>query len=296
MLWGDLYLFDRIIIVDWSASSAPSGKSPKANTIWIGQADRAGARTDYFSTRQAAEQALMAQVQSGARLLIGFDFPLGFPMGFGKAFLGSDDPCALWHWVRDHITDGPDNRNNRFMVAQSVNLAFEQSHAQRGPFWGCPRGLNLTGLSATKTSDYAALGFLEKRQCEVLLPKSQPIWKLYTAGSVGSQSLMGLGMIARLVAGGAAVWPFERNISQSQVVLTEVYPSLIDSAVARAVGAGQIKDAAQTQLLAQALNHMMQVHQLAQLFEAAPKTDQVHSEGWILAQGQQAALLAALEG
>jgi hypothetical protein len=41
---------------------------------------------------------------------------------------------------------------------------------------------------------------------------------------------------------------------------------------------------------------MMQVHQLTQLFEAAPKTDQVHSEGWILAQGYQAALLAALEG
>ncbi|MFQ3348173.1 MAG: molybdopterin-guanine dinucleotide biosynthesis protein B [Paracoccaceae bacterium] len=287
--------FDRIIVVDWSAAATLTAKVPCANAIWIGIADENGDRTDYFRTRSAAESALQAHINSGVRLLIGVDFPLGFPIGFGQELLGSDDPSGLWQWVASQITDAPDNSNNRFHVAQRVNLAIGEPKGQMGPFWGCPNGLGLKGLSPKKSIDYSSLGFAEKRLCEKMVPKSQAIWKLYTTGSVGSQSLMGMGMIARLLARGAKAWPFDPVVAQDQIVLAEVYPSLIDPAVFHAVGSGQIKDAAQTQLLARALFNVMEANGLKALFESPPQTAQVLSEGWILGIGHQAQLLAALK-
>ena len=52
--------FDRIAVVDWSASSAPPKKSPQADAIWIGQANARGVVTTYHSSRHMAEQAIVA--------------------------------------------------------------------------------------------------------------------------------------------------------------------------------------------------------------------------------------------
>jgi hypothetical protein len=280
--------FDRVIIADWSASSAASPARPSADAIWLGTAAADGQTSQYFRTRATAEavlrQAIDVAQANGERLLIGFDFPMGYPQGFAAQLTGQPQARAVWQWLDQQITDGPNNRNNRFVVADAVNRQL----GGRGPFWGRPAGLNLPNLAATKAIDYAALGFAERRQVETVVPRAQPVWKLYTTGAAGSQGLMGQPMIHRFSQlAGVAVWPFER--AAAPVVLAEVYPSLLAKAVAADPAA--IKDEAQVRLLSRALFRLAQTDQLAALL-AVPE-GAAREEGWILGAGHVPAMLAA---
>ncbi len=280
-------MFDTVIIVDWSAASSPSPARPSPDAIWIGVAAADGVTTTYHRTRTAAEMVvtalLDAEQAAGRRVLAGFDFPFGYPTGFAARLTGQATAAAVWNWLARHITDGADNANNRFAVAARIN----RDCGGRGPFWGCPAGLDLPGLSARKHVDYASLGLPERRRIEVAVPRAQPVWKLYTTGSVGSQALMGLPMIHRLSQrAGTRVWPFA---APGPVTLAEVYPSLLSRAIAREAAA--IKDEAQVRLLARALLALAQTGHLAPLF-APPAI--AAEEGWILGAGHGAVLEAAL--
>jgi molybdopterin-guanine dinucleotide biosynthesis protein B len=272
-------LFDRVIVVDWSASATPSPARPSADAIWIGEASAADDRTDYFRTRQAAEAALHDRLAGDDRVLIGFDFPLGYPAGFAKRLTGVPEARAIHGWLAERIEDGPDNRNNRFQVAAAINQRF----GARGPFWGCPTAEAGPHLSPRREVDYPALRLSERRAVERSIPRAQPVWKLYTTGSVGSQALMGLPVVHRL---GLPVWPFDPPASR---MVAEVYPSLLAGAVAQT---GGIKDAAQVQLLARALWNLAQRDRLAPLLD----TPQIaREEGWILGAGHAPSLEDALK-
>ncbi len=284
--------FDTVVIVDWSASATPSPARESADAIWISMCNGLGQSTRYHRTRTGAEAALTQmlahEIRAGRRVLAGFDFPFGYPAGFAQTLTQSATPLALWNWLAEVVTDGPDNRNNRFHVAQDINRRFTAA----GPFWGRPAGLNLPDLPATKAVDYPGLGFGERRLVEKAVPRAQPVWKLYTTGAVGSQSLMGLPMLSRLVARfGAAVWPFDAI--DAPLVLAEVYPSLLDHAVQTAMQQGEIKDAAQVRLLAQALWQMARDGNLAAILADVP-VEACTEEGWILGAGHQATLLGAI--
>lgn len=285
--------FDTVVVVDWSAASVPSPARPSPDAIWIGVAGKFGERVEYFRTRTAAEAALCqiftTERAAGRRVLAGFDFAFGYPAGFAGRLTGQADARAVWAWMAAHIEDGPDNRNNRFLVAEAINRRFGGA----GPFWGRPASLALAALPATKAVDYAALALPERRAVEQVVPKAQPVWKLFTTGSVGSQVLMGLPMVHRLKQGAdVAVWPFDGpgTVAAARVVLAEVYPSLLARIVALDTG---IKDAAQVRLLSRALWRLTQAEQMGALFKV-PDGVPVQ-EGWILGAGHEAALLAALE-
>lgn len=291
-------MFDRVIIADWSASSSLSPVRPSADAIWLGATDRNGSETRYFRSRASAEAALVDEVETAkGRLLIGFDFPMGYPAGFAQRMTGSALVQAVWAWLAGALTDGPDNRNNRFDVAARINAMVagsrgaEHGAAKHGPFWGRPSRPVLAGLPERKTVDYAALGLSERRQVETLVPRAQPVWKLYTTGAAGSQGLVGQPMIHRLAQRpGVAVWPFET--ADAPVVLAEVYPSLLARQVA--ADPGRVKDEAQVRLLSRALWTLSQSGGLAALLET-PKGVVTTEEGWILGAGHGAALAAALE-
>jgi molybdopterin-guanine dinucleotide biosynthesis protein B len=282
--------FDRIAVVDWSASSTLRNR-PQADAIWIGVASVEGVATSYHPSRFAAENALVALIkqtrQAGESLLLGFDFAMGYPKGFATRLTGQPQARAVWRWLESQITDSPTQANNRFAVADAINRHF----GGQGPFWGHPQGQSFTHLSPRKAVDYAALGFAERRQVELVVPRAQPVWKLFTTGAVGGQSLMGLPMIHRLSqTHGAAVWPFD---ALADVTVAEVYPSLLAPAVTKALAQGGIKDKVQVRLLAQALWRLGQQGQLGGLLAEAP--DAVRAEeGWILGATAAAALLAAL--
>ena len=281
--------FDTVIVVDWSAANVPSPVRPSADAIWIGCARARGCGVSYHRTRDAAEAALVqildAEMQDGRRVLLGFDFPFGYPQGFAHRLTGQDGARAVWNWLEAHLVTGPDNRSNRFELAAGINAQFGGA----GPFWGRPAGLNLPALPARKLVDYERLGLSERRQVEGVVPRAQPVWKLYTTGSVGSQALTGLPMIARLARrAGTAVWPFEPT--DTPLVMAEIYPSLLAREVALAEAAGEIKDAAQVRLLAQALRALSVTGGLAALLDVPVQPD----EGWILGAGHSAMLSGAL--
>jgi molybdopterin-guanine dinucleotide biosynthesis adapter protein len=279
--------FDTVAIVDWSATNGPSPAKPSADAIWIGTATAQGETAQYFRTRAEAEAHLATLIATeqaaNRRLLVGFDFPMGYPTGFAARLTGQADPRAIWRWLADHITDDA-NRNNRFAVADAINAGIGG-----GPFWGRPAGLNLPHLPERKAVDYPALGLPERRAAETHVSRAQPVWKLFTTGSVGSQALMGLPMIHRLSqTPGTAVWPFD-PVHTAPVVLAEVYPSLLAPLVAQTPG---IKDAAQVTLLARALFRLSAQGGLAPLL-TQPNLPEIAEEGWILGAGHAEALLAA---
>ena len=281
--------FDTVIVVDWSAANVPSPAKASADAIWMGVARGGDAQVSYHRTRAAAEVALGAvldtEAQAGRRVLTGFDFPLGYPSGFAARLTGTPSARAVWDWLEAHLVIGPDNRSNRFELAAGINARFGGA----GPFWGRPAGLDLPALPVRKLVDYAALGLAERRAVDGVVPRAQPVWKLYTTGSVGSQALTGLPMIARLARRkGCAVWPIEG--ADGALVLAEVYPSLLARDVAHAVATGEIKDAAQVRLLAQALRALSAQGRLAALLAVPAQVE----EGWILGAGHQDALEGAL--
>jgi hypothetical protein len=284
--------FDSVIIVDWSAATSPSPARPSADSIWVCRADAGGQETRYFRTRLQAEEWLVAQIQSaqnaGHRLLIGCDFPFGYPAGFAAVLTGQANARAVWHYLARHIRDDGANKNNRFDVANDINTRFEN-----GPFWGHPAGQVFPHLPARKQVDYTALPFAERREIERRIPSAQTVWKLFTVGSVGSQSLMGLPMIARLAAlDGVSTWPFEAQIKG--VVLSEVYPSLLMRDVAKLMakgGAHSIKDAVQVQVLATAF-HRQPDKVWAEMLRLPHEN--AKEEGWILGAGFAAQLGAML--
>ena len=88
--------FDRVIVADWSASGSLSPARPSANAIWLGISDASGTQTRYFRSRSEAESHLTATIADvRGRLLIGFDFPMGYPAGFAARLTGVPQARAV---------------------------------------------------------------------------------------------------------------------------------------------------------------------------------------------------------
>eukprot|EP01035_Chromulina_nebulosa_P010382 gene10382-biopygen8697 len=129
-------------MVDWSAAAAPrTGK----DSIWIGVTKRDIRFRPTFeainpATRDEAMKTLgdiLADLRRrNERVLVGFDFPLGYPEGTAaKLALKSPDWSGLWAFLASNVVDKPTNVNNRFAVAAKMNRLMTD---QPWPFWGCP--------------------------------------------------------------------------------------------------------------------------------------------------------------
>lgn len=286
-------LFDTIAIVDWSAAAHPGPRAPRANNIFIAVAGGSRAAPPaYHRTRHSAMAALNAladaEIAAGRRLLVGVDFPLGYPVGTARRIAGAAHARALHARLVDLVEDGADNASNRFALAASLNGLF----AGEGPFWGCPAGAAHPGLGPRKPPRDASHP-PELRAADVAMRGAQPVWKLFTTGSVGSQALLGIAAIARFAArlgDDCALWPFDGGFvaPEAAVVVAEIYPSLIDGAIRAAQGAGEILDAAQVRVLAHAFARLDRGDALAPLFAppagvASEALDiAAREEGWCL--------------
>lgn len=285
-------MFDRVIVVDWSAANLPTSATNRANAVWIGCHDREGGAEWHHRTRAGAEAQLVTLIDTaqaaGQRVLIGFDFAMGYPAGFAARLTGEARAEAVWRWLAGAISD-VDNRNNRFEVATRINAAFPEGP---GPFWSHPLGQVWPGLPFRRSGiDYAALGLAETRAAEEAVPRAKSPWMLFNPGSVGSQSLLGLPMIHRLSQlPGVAVWPFAAP--DAPVILAEVYPSLLAGPVAiLANEANLTADQAQVRLLSRALYRLARADRLTSLFVAPPEAAE---EGWILGAHHAPLLAEAL--
>lgn len=275
---------EEVVIIDWSGG-LDRGPRPCRDAIWIG--DARGAL--YCRNRQVAEEAILSRIDAalaaGRRVLLGFDFPFACPRGFARAITGSDDPFALWDWIAARLSDGPKG-SNRLDVAGEMNALFPGI----GPFWG-----NTTGTDHPHVPRKGRLRDFRwpdpRRQTELAARGTFECWQLFGAGAVGSQMITGMPVLSRLRArhgARAAVWPFE-PCGSARLILAEVFPTLIDSAVRAALHSGRFRfrDEAQVTLLAAALQSLSPG-------DWSTLTDvQSDAEGWILGAGEAGEILRA---
>jgi len=274
-------------MVDWSGGN-DTGPTPRKDAIWSCIArDGTVDAPVYHRNRAEAEVALTALIEderaAGRRLLIGFDFPFGFPRGFARALTGVDDPFAVWRWLAERIEDSP-RANNRFALAAGINRALGKG---RGPFWGNGTKTDHPGLARTKAGYDNP--FPDRREAETRAPGAFTCWQLAGAGAVGSQVLMGLPVLQRLrarFAGEVSVWPFEPL--DRPVAFVEIWPSLLREAVAVAERHSDApRDAVQVSVMARALSRLGTDALEAMLDVEAPE------EGSIFGLGHEAALAEA---
>jgi hypothetical protein len=293
-------LFNAYVMVDWSAAAKPT---TGADSIWIGVIKRDVRFRFAFeshnpATRREAEALIGAiiddRTKQRERVLLGFDFALGFPRGLAAGLsLPGDAPwLAVWNQIDKMVTDKADNTNNRFGVASEINRRLTGGPF---PFWGCPPRDALTTLQPKRPRPHGPGDIPEFRHAEIAAKGAASVWKLYYNGSVGGQTILGIPAARRLkLARGERlkVWPFEtgwkalteRDLDEVDVVMTEIYPSLVKPAPV----AGEVKDLTQVRAIAEHFSRLDEQGRLGAAFgpdkATAPDVviDAQHEEGWIL--------------
>jgi hypothetical protein len=291
-------LFDAYIMVDWSAASKPTTGT---DSIWIGILKKNVRFQLAFEAHNPATRAealallekTIADLQRrNDRILLGFDFPLGFPEGTAAALkLKGDAWSAMIDFVSAEMRDKPDNTNNRFQVGAKMNRLMTNSAF---PFWGAPAKDAQTMLAVKRPRDHEPDDLPEFRKAEQAIKGPSSIWKLYYQGSVGGQALTGLPVVKKLktkLGDAMKLWPFETgwksltlaDVEGASVVAAEIYPSLY----ATKATASEVKDAVQVRAAAEHFAALDEKGRLGGVF--GPKKAQealaeivTQEEGWIL--------------
>jgi hypothetical protein len=203
---------------------------------------------------------------------------------------------ATWDQLNKMVKDKVDNTNNRFGVGSEINRRLTGGPF---PFWGCPPKDTLTTLQPKRSREHGPDDLPEFRHADLAAKGAASIWKLYYNGSVGGQAILGIPFARRLkLARGedtVKVWPFETgfkalteaDLAGVDVVMAEVYPSLLKPVVAP----GEVKDLAQVRSTAEHFARLDEANKLGAVF-APPKaataemvSDAEREEGWILGAG-----------
>lgn len=232
-----------VIAADWSAATGRK-PNPCEDRCWLAWGDRHTPRADrpdplYQPTRLEAEHTilkLLTTTYAEVPVLVGLDFAIGYPLAdTGESVLPVGR--ALAEHLAQRITDDRSGVNNRFEVADQLNRdIMRATGAPHGPFWGRPNEHNaLRDLPVRRPpGDTAIPQFRACERAAQALTRSRPQspFKLAGIGSVGSQSLVGLPMLHRLLthpnlAPRAHLWPFEPAPERADTItFAEVYPSL----------------------------------------------------------------------
>ena len=280
-------MFDRILVVDWSAANKPTTRPE--DSIWIADTRGASFLTN-CTTRDEATMRIADAIREDERTLITLDFGFGYPVG-NDQLPGGGRWDAMWSYIGANLTDDADNGSNRFDVAAKLNRSFSQG----GPFWGypLPHEGRYPGLPRTKPS-YVERGLNELRHVDRKAKTGSSVFKLFTAGSVGSQCLTGIGRMEQLRAefgDRIAIWPFETKFADdidAPAVIAEIYPSLWPQNYDHSV-----KDARQVATLAQGFERYLRRNEIAKLMDGprgdgAARAAALSHEGWIVGFADEA--------
>ncbi|HPN05105.1 MAG TPA: cobalamin biosynthesis protein CbiG [Hyphomonadaceae bacterium] len=296
-------LFESYVMVDWSAASKPA---TGADSIWIGALTpdsrlKLSFKASNPPTRAKAMEELTELLtrclKRGDRVLVGVDFPLGFPAGTSEALKLKGEPGkSLRDFLLKEMKDKPDNSNNRFALAARMNRLISDGPF---PFWGCSKKDELTTLSVKKTrehgpKDIAEFRIVEDKALDAKKARPQPVWKIAYAGAIGGQAMTGIPAIERLREKFPAlkVWPFDmplakldaEGLTDTRVVVAEVLTTLN----ATNQQSSEIRDEAQVRSICEALAERDANGKLAAMFAGeakltdAQKAKVTSEEGWIL--------------
>lgn len=294
-------LFDLVVIVDWSSASIPKRGR---DSIWWAALEVATGRLhgphNHPTRAEACAQLHGWLVRaSGQRVLVGFDFPYGYPVGTAMAWGVVPSWRGVWALLDELVHDDERNRNDRFAVAAELNARVGPGP---GPFWGCPASQAAPRLSVRKAPGFPHRGeravLAEYRVCELAMRNAGrqvfSEWQLYGAGSVGGQALVGIPWLRRLVvapdlAPRSEVWPFTTGLvadptggRDDVIVHAEIWPGIIELDPSL----HPVRDAAQVLGLCRHLAELDRAGLLGGLL--APAVPEEHAtavvtqEGWIL--------------
>lgn len=187
----------RVVAVDWSGS-----KGGQRRAIWLAEAVAGElVRLEAGRTREQVADHVLELAAADRELVVGFDFSFSLPAWFFEA-RGFTTVAELWAAA---TRDG-----DRWLSECSP------------PFWGrpgCPRPELSAHLRATE-AEIASYGEVR--------PKST--FQVGGAGSVGTGSIRGWPVLARLRSEGFAIWPFDAARTPLAV---EVYPRACTGAVVK---------------------------------------------------------------
>jgi len=304
-------------MVDWSAKHGLSPARPSADAVWVGagEADDRTPRARYFRSRMAGiahvTRLLKRWTGEGKRVLVGFDLPYGYPVGFARWMDGSSDVPAwrkTWTAISSRFQDDERNLNNRFGVASELNaLCGADSY---GPFW-CAPGAQVTATLPPKMKGYLEFPYAmpdgsllgDLRICDARFRKAglniHTCWHLLGTGSVGGQGVAGIPHVENLrdhdaFAEYSKVWPFETGFtpeptdpigSGPAIVHAEIWPRVAESLMNPRT---RIKDRAQVISVVEWARRLDAEGTLGTYFNAPDDLSQedaviaVEEEGWIL--------------
>ena len=307
-----MQLFDVYLFVDWSSQNKMGSERENKDAIWIGEHEpvKQYLREKYFRSRHEAATYLVKFLQfiilEKKRCLIGFDFPYGYPKGLSHAmgFLEGKPWYNIWQELYKRIKDTPKNINNRFKVANDLNAMV--GGTSKGPFWGHPINQSWPNLDKYKP-DYPLISSkgIELKRLRVVedrLRGTQEAWKLYGAGSVGSQALVGIPWVYYLrthkeLIKYSKVWPFETGFTQTPsfiegpfILHAEIWPGVVqqETKVIMDRNPGIIKDKAQVRAMCQWAANLDKNCGLGDYFDLpngltkVQVQDCLNEEGWIL--------------
>lgn len=253
-------IFGYYVMVDWSGGSRRRGNRP--DTIWIAHGGRSTSiptAESPFSRTEATNrirEILRVKLDDDLRILLCCDFGYGYPKGFSAGLPTASGPAwkTVWSYLhaalRDDIgtTPGgmPTNRNNRFDVAEAINVRMSPAGGPLGPFWCLPNTGTRPHIPGNRpaqpfrTAQGSALHSLRLTDIRAdMREASNTPFRLFGTGSVGGQVITGIPRLHALrtdpsLADKSAVWPFETGWATSEswldsrvrVLHAEIYPSV----------------------------------------------------------------------
>ncbi len=305
-------LFDAYVFVDWSSRNAPGPPHPAPDSVWVAEMCPPNeVKASYHRTRSDVYahllEVLSSYVRAKLRVLVGFDFPYGYPAGFCQC-LSADSLQQPWRRTWEHLSnmveDDDSNNSNRFEIASRVNR--EVGGNRGGPFWNCPTNQASKWLrSHAPTFPFITLTGrkLERlRVTEMRIHGVQEVWKLYGPGSVGSQALVGIPRVKSLrtalpLVEHSRVWPFETGFSPRPslpvgpfILHAEMWPGIVNQDVTTVMMAqpNLVRDQAQVRCMCNWAASLDRQDALGESFDTPHNlTDLelqrcIEEEGWIL--------------
>jgi hypothetical protein len=213
-------LFDFYIMVGWSGGARRSGG--RSDTIWIAHGPTSAdvpLTASPFSRTEAIHliHSLLAnEVESKRRVLLCFDFAYGYPVDFAaavQAATGKSDRdlpwLLIWQYLSEQIKDDegtapgakPNNRSNRFEVANQINALLSPDPKVAGPFWCASPEAAYRYIPQNRPREpfQTAQGYVVKghRLTDKRARSGSP-FRLFGTASVGSQSLTGIARLHQL--------------------------------------------------------------------------------------------------
>ena len=305
-------MFDAYIFIDWSAANRVTPRNPCADSVWMGQLVRHHRQEEtYHRTRtdciSRPLSVLLNHVTKGRKVLVGFDFPYGYPAGLCHALgfpSGSNEWLEIWTELANRVLDSDDNTNNRFAVASILNGI--AGNGRSGPFWGCPVKSTFSSLrSCSPGFPFAAsngISLERLRLAEQRLSGTQETWKLYGAGSVGSQALVGIPHVHAVrhhanLNRCSQVWPFETRFTATPspprgafVLHAEIWPGVVANQTVQLLitDPSLIRDQAQVRAMCQWAEALDDGGKLGEHFDKPVGLNAqqiqrcIQQEGWVL--------------